>query len=176
MKEREKVTSCRDPPPLRPPRRTWLSQRLRGVCARRRRLHLKRRSLFNYWGRSKDRPADLWPLQRRPRPSRCHSPPATSSILLTLGRRPARAISQTSARCRGGSGLSPRSGYLNPAEFLCGVERLLLGDEFVFFFFLLVISTRCTFLEFYEVITTFFNKGIFQRRTQLVWVEMEPQI
>lgn len=54
-------------------------------------------------GLLEDGPADLWALQRRPRPSRCHSPAATSSILLTLGRRPERAISQTSPHCISGA-------------------------------------------------------------------------
>lgn len=50
-----------------------------------------------------DGPVDLWALRRRPRPSRCHSPAATSSILLTLGQRPERAISQTSPHCISGA-------------------------------------------------------------------------
>lgn len=51
------------------------------------------------FGFLKDGPADLWLLQRQPLPSRCQSLAATSSILLTLGWGPERAISQTSGHC-----------------------------------------------------------------------------
>lgn len=51
------------------------------------------------FGFLKDGPADLWLLQRQPLPGRCQSLAATSSILLTLGRGPERAISQTSGHC-----------------------------------------------------------------------------
>lgn len=52
--------------------------------------------LFNYHQLLKDRLAELRLLEGQPLPGSCQSLSATSSILLTLGWGPERAISQTS--------------------------------------------------------------------------------